>query len=113
MNIKIHIRSVDVCAPIITHAEEKIRLMLGIFSSKIRRVDIYLSDLNGPRGGVDMCSKIKISIDAQLPLVAEARAETLRTAVDICTHRAKQSLSRRLARSADRRRDSSFDAQVV
>lgn len=106
MFIKINAWGITIPDLIKEHAEGKVRLMLGLYSEKIRRVDIYLSDVNGPKGGRDMSCKIKVTINTQQPIVVESRAERMKEAIDICSHRVKRNAARRFKRAMEKRRTS-------
>jgi ribosome hibernation promoting factor len=44
------------------HLERRLRFALGRFAARIDRVRVRLSDVNGPRGGVDKQCRIAVAL---------------------------------------------------
>ena len=101
MFIKIHVSGFKLSDKLKSHAESKARLMLGLYVDRISRVDMYLADVNGPKGGEDMLCKIKVDVLGQKPVIVQQNAETLREAIDICAHRAKRTVARKFERISE------------
>jgi hypothetical protein len=72
----------------------------------VRRVLVRLEDVNGPRGGVDKHCRLVLALTDGRSLVVDSAAADVYGAVVEATHRAKQSLARRLARLKTSRRRS-------
>ncbi len=102
MLVKTHARNLVLPDTLAEHVDAKIRLALGLYREKIRRVDIFLSDVNGPKGGEDIMCKIKIKADGHAPLIAQATATSIYDAMNICSQRIKRSVSRRFDRVLQR-----------
>jgi hypothetical protein len=76
---------------------------LGRGIRRLRRVDVTLSDLNGPRGGVDKRCLIKVSIDGLRPVVIEDVQSDLYMAIDRAAGRASRTVLRRVSLDNGRR----------
>src|SRR3972149_11445222 len=64
----------------------------------ITRVTVRLSDINGPRGGVDKRCFIEVRLKQQPAVVIEDTEADLYIAIDRAAERAGRTLARRLAR---------------
>jgi ribosome-associated translation inhibitor RaiA len=102
MMLLIHTHGTTVSDQLKEHTEAKVRLTLGLYVEKIKRADIYLTDINGPKGGDDMQCKIKIDAYGQSPFVVQQTATTLTDAINACSHRVKRTVARRLALTSKR-----------
>ena len=98
MLIKIHTRGFTLSDSLGEYTEAKIRLALGLYWDRIRRVDVFLADVNGPRGGEDMQCKIKVKIDEFSPVVVQETADEMYGAINICAQRIKRVCARRFDR---------------
>ena len=67
----------------------------------ITRVTVRLSDINGPRGGVDKRCFIEVRLKQQPAVVIEDTEADLYMAIDRAAERAGRTLARRLARQQE------------
>ncbi len=104
MLIKMHSRGITLPEELKEYTSSKIRLTLGRYFDKIQRADIYLTDVNGPKGGEDMMCKVKVAISGQPPVVVQETNQTLRESINACAHRVKRTLGRRFKRPLSHRR---------
>ncbi|MYM75001.1 HPF/RaiA family ribosome-associated protein [Duganella sp. FT134W] len=74
------------------------RLESSVGWALTRRLAVWLSDINGPRGGRDKRCKIQISLDHGKTIVIEDTEEDLYAAIDLAAERADRALARQLAR---------------
>nr|WP_315400286.1 HPF/RaiA family ribosome-associated protein [uncultured Duganella sp.] len=74
------------------------RLQTSLGWALTRRLAVWLSDINGPRGGRDKRCKIQISLDNGKTVVIEDTEEDMYAAIDRAAERADRALARRLAR---------------
>lgn len=72
--------------------------MLGWAGEHMRKLAVSLSDINGPRGGVDKRCKIHLQFDSGKQLVVEDTEADLYQAIHRASERAEQVLLRRMAR---------------
>ena len=103
MKIDIHSQGITLSSNVKNHTDTKARLALGVFSSKINKVDIYLSDVNGPKGGEDMLCKVITTAYGEAPFAVQEKAKTLYEAINVCLHRVKRSASRKFEKRSNRR----------
>jgi hypothetical protein len=61
---------------------KKIDAHVGKFARPVERVSFRLSDVNGPRGGVDKVCRAKVVVSGRPSLVIERRHNSARAAVD-------------------------------
>jgi hypothetical protein len=78
----------------------KLGRRLGKFSSSIERVSVRLSDVNGPKGGVDHKCLIKVVLSGLPSVVVERRDASLERAAN----GAIRSTAQAVRRSVQRRR---------
>ena len=76
----------------------KLGMRLGKFASSIERVSVRLSDVNGPRGGVDHTCLIKVVLSGLPSVVVERRDSALQRAVDGAIDATAQAVRRSVQR---------------
>ena len=76
----------------------KLGMRLGKFASSIERVTVRLSDVNGPKGGVDHKCLIKVVLNGLPSVVVERRTATLQGAVNGAIGAAAQAVRRTVQR---------------
>jgi len=104
MKIGIQCRGFSLTSAIAGRVSKRLDFLLGRGINRLRRVDVTLSDLNGPRGGVDKRCLIKVSIDGLRPVVIEDIQSDLYVAIDRAVGRASRTVLRRMALDSSRRR---------
>ncbi|EGW52887.1 HPF/RaiA family ribosome-associated protein [Candidatus Endoriftia persephonae] len=109
MHIEIQSRDQPLDTALRAHIERRLGFALGRFSNRINRVEVTLSNLNGPRGGVDQHCQIRVAAGRLPTLVVEETAAELGAAID----RAVDRCGRNLARQVSRERNFSRDAWPV
>lgn len=85
--------SVDECV------QRSVESALHRFSDDIMSVDVFLQDINGPKGGVDKAVKIRVDIRGGKLVVVETVDENLYAAIRKGSKRAKRAVRRQLGRS--------------
>ncbi len=71
------------------------------FSSQIRKIDVSVSDVNGPKGGDDLQCRIKIVLDGKGEIIVEGKGISVEAVVSEVADRAAMAVSRRLDRLRD------------
>jgi len=104
MKIGIQCKGFSLTSAIAGQVHKRLQLLLGQGIRRIRRVDIILSELNGPGGSVDKRCLIKVSIDGLLPVVIDDIQSDLYVAIDRAGDRASRTVLRRMALDNSRRR---------
>ncbi len=104
MKIRIQCRGFSLTDAMADHVRKRLGFLLGHGFNRLRRIDVTLSDLNGPRGGVDKRCLVRVSIDGLRPVVIEDIQADLYMAIDRAASRASRTVLRRLALDNSRRR---------
>ncbi len=113
MLIKIHARGFALPDDVKQHTDAKVRLVLGLYFDKIRRVDVFLTDVNGPKGGEDMVCKMKVEANGHSSIVVQKKAVNIREAIDICAHGIKRSAARRFDRITEHVRARFYPGELI
>lgn len=103
MQFEIRGREIHISPALRDHVERRLRFALDRFAGRIRQVHVTLGDLNGPRGGIDKCCKLAISLDHPSTIVLESHAANVHAAIDCIAGKAATSIGRRLKRSDGRK----------
>ena len=104
MQNTIQARGFPLTAALENHVHHRLGFTLSRANSRVRRVSVRLSDLNGPRGGVDKRCLIEISLDGLPAVVIEDVQPDMYTAIDRAAGRAARTVMRRLAMENSKRR---------
>lgn len=104
MKIGIQCKGFSLTSAIAGQVHKRLQRLLGQGTRRIRRVDIILSELNGPGNSVDKRCLIKVSIDGLLPVVIDDIQPDLYAAIDRAADRASRTVLRRMALDNSRRR---------
>lgn len=76
------------------HAERRLRFATDRFTQQIRNINLRLTDINGPRGGVDKLCRLTATLRQGRIVVTEARSATYFGAITAAARRLQQLLSR-------------------
>ena len=85
-------------------AERRIRSALRRLSWLAPRVRVHLSDVNGPRGGIDKRCRVELISDSTGPVVITSMARDWRSALHSALARAAQALLHTWQRARKARR---------
>jgi ribosome-associated translation inhibitor RaiA len=85
-------------------AERRVRFVLRRLGWLVPRADVQLSDVNGPRGGLDKRCQVELRTDGAGSVVVASVASDWRTALDNALARAARFLMRLWRRGSDSRR---------
>lgn len=86
------------------HVHNRLGFTFSRTSGRVRSVNVRLSDLNGPRGGIDKSCLIEVRLDGFPAVVVEDVQQDLYTAIDRAIGRAARSVLRRLSVNNSKRR---------
>ena len=75
-----------------TLIERRVRQALKRLAWLIPRVRVHLSDINGPRGGIDKCCQIELMTDGGKPVIVTSLARDWFSALQSALTRATRSL---------------------
>jgi ribosomal subunit interface protein len=87
-----------------THVQDRLRFTFSRFAGRVRRVLVTLSDINGPRGGLDKRCLIEVRLDGLSSIVIQDVQNDLYIAIDRAAGRAARSVLRRLQIKNSKRR---------
>lgn len=82
--------------------ERRMRFVMRRLNWLVPRATISLSDINGPRGGIDKRVHIELKAHTRHPIVVTAVAKDWRSAVDSALARAARALMRTWRRDQSR-----------
>jgi ribosome-associated translation inhibitor RaiA len=82
---------------------KRIGLILGNTGHPITNVDVRLSDINGPKGGVDKKCQIHIQLSGQPGVIVTDIQRDLYNAIDRAASRAMRTMRRKLSQRRDYR----------
>ena len=80
------------------HVERRLRFALARASAHVRRVAVYLSDINGPRGGIEKRCRLRVRLNNSVDVMIDDTESDLYAAIDRAANRAGRAVARRLAR---------------
>ena len=99
----IHVRGtgIDVTDATVGLVERRLSFALSRFRGRVRGVSVRLTDVNGPRGGIDK----RCAMEARLAPRGTVRVEDTDSALPAAVDGAATRLARAVARASARRRD--------
>jgi putative sigma-54 modulation protein len=101
MLIKLRSHGVDLAGVMQRHVERRLRLVLGGSAASIREATVHLTDVNGPRGGVDQRCSLHVALSPSGTIRAEATDSDLLHALERAAGRARRSIRREAERRMD------------
>lgn len=98
--MKIHLESqgFELTPAISAHARKQVNFNLANFESHIMAVDVFLRDINGPKGGADMKALLHVKLDAGQPIKVETTRTDLYAAIVLAARQAKRAVRRTLSK---------------
>ena len=81
--------------------EHRLRFALTRFQDQLGAINVRLSDINGPRGGVDKRCLVRIKATGSSDIVVVDTEADLYVAVDRAVGRAQRTLERQRQRASD------------
>ena len=104
MHIDIQTRGFTLTEGLRSHCERRMRFALGPSSSRLSAISVRLTDVNGPRGGVDKRVIIKATLPGAPPVVVGHDEPDIYVAIGRAADRISRTLSRKLQRNWRARR---------
>lgn len=96
MNFGITFRNLKGSGKLLHYIDRRMSFVFAHTRKDIENATITLSDVNGPKGGVDKKCQIVIIPTGMKPIVVSDKQDNLRGAIDRCLFRASQCLHRKL-----------------
>lgn len=88
-----------------SHVEEVVRRVLGRFNDQVTRVEVHLSDINGPKPGEnDKRCLMEARLAGRQPTAVSDLANSHHQAIDGAAHKLRRALDTVIGKDADRRR---------
>ena len=104
MRIEIQARKLSLSRKLRRQTETRIRAALTRFDERILRVSLWLSDVNGPKGGSDKNCQLQIVMPGKPDVVIDETRDNLYLAINRAIERAGQTVVRKLDRRRARAR---------
>ena len=80
------------------YVRRKLGMKLGKFATSIERISVRVTDMNGPRGGVDQVCNIKVVLSGLPSVVIERRHAALHAAIDVALRATEQAVRKSIHR---------------
>ena len=80
------------------YVRRKLGMKLGKFATSIERISVRVTDMNGPRGGVDQVCNIKVVLSGLPSVVIERRHAALPAAIELALRATEQAVRRSIHR---------------
>jgi len=104
MQVSIQSRSFTLTDALRDHVQKRLGFTFSRVRNRVQLVQVRLSDLNGPRGGIDKCCAIKVCMQGLPDVVVEDVQADMYHAIDRATDRSARTTMRRLALDSSKRR---------
>lgn len=102
MKIDIQARDFSLTDALRSHVERRLGFAMSCCNDHIQRVEIRLSDINGPRGGADKRCRLRVVLSGMPDVLIEDIEADLYVAINRATDRAGRTLVRKLGRQQAR-----------
>jgi len=102
MKIDIQARQLPMTRSLNHYTDRRIRFALTRFEERIQRVSMWLTDVNGPKGGKDKHCRLHVVLAGNANVIIEDIHENLYVAINRAIERAGHSLVRKLDRQQSR-----------
>jgi len=93
-----HAQGFELTSAIEAHVREQLVRNLRAVENQVMAVDVYLGDINGPKGGEDKKALLSVQLMSRLAIRSEAIHTDLYAAVSFAARRARHTVKRTLNR---------------
>ena len=104
MKLDIQARDFSLTDSMLTYVKDRINYLFGSRYDQIQQITVRLSDVNGPRGGVDKRCVVKVTLPRLNEIIIDDIQADLYVAIFRAMDRASRTVNRRLARLLDKKR---------
>ena len=98
MSTQLHTQGFDLTPAIEAHVRDQLRFHLANFESHIVAVDVFLRDINGPKGGPDKKVLIRAQLASRITITVERTRSDLYAAVTSAARQTKRAIRRSLGK---------------
>lgn len=98
MKIDVRFRGLEPSDSLRYHAMRRIHFHLSRFGHEISSVLVRISDVNGPKGGVDKQCRVTVRGRRLSAVIVDDLRDDARTAIDMAVERARRAVGRDLER---------------
>jgi ribosome-associated translation inhibitor RaiA len=105
MNLKIQSRAMKLSAGLKRNVVKRVQNAFYVRQDCIQRINVKLSDINGPHGGVDKRCQIHLIVPHMPDIIVKETQQNIYSAVYHACVRAKDALDRKLSRMRVRKRN--------
>lgn len=110
MDVRMTGNNLSISTALKTYTERRLRSVAGRALKALKEVEVRLSDVNGPRGGVDKECAIRVALHRKGVVFVRATGEDAYATVDKAVSRLKLAVARRIGRHRSVRRNLSAHA---
>ncbi len=96
MNIQLQTQGFELTPAIEAHTLKQLRFHLANFDSHVIGADVFLKDINGPKGGLDKKVLIHVRLASRMTITIERTRADLYDAVTIAARQTKRAVRRTL-----------------
>lgn len=98
MQVEIRSRDFEITEGIHAYAERRLGFALDRFAGHLRRLQVYLGDVNGPKGGPDKLCRLVVVMPSATVVVEEIHPDLYR-AIDRTAGRVARKVAREVGRA--------------
>ena len=98
MQIDIQTQGFTLTEALKAHVRRRLKTALAARDDHIVHAQVRLSDINGPRGGVDKCCQLRIQLAGTSSVIVRDVSADMYAAIDKASRRISSSVGRRLSR---------------
>jgi putative sigma-54 modulation protein len=98
MDVSVRGTNIELSPTVVAHVERRLYFALGRFGRRVRAARVRMTDVNGPKGGLDTECHIVLRLDPSGSLEISDLGGDVYAAVDAAADRVSRSIGRRLAR---------------
>lgn len=98
MRINLETQGFELTPAIHAHVLKQLNFNLANFDSHIVSVNVFLRDVNGPKGGADMKTLIHVMLETRHSIKVESTRTDLYASVVIAARQAKRAVRRSLSK---------------
>ena len=104
MNPRIHVQGFELSAAIDNWTRSQLAKTLRRYGPEIVATDVYLKDVNGPKGGQDKLALVRVQLRGTADVIIETAHSDLYVAIDRSARRTRRAVRRTLDKRRNQQR---------